>query len=104
MEHLKDGATWEYHVGDYVFHLRKEQGAPRFYEGPASDPDLTLYFTPEAVEVLSQAKDADTYYRMYRELMKSPQGAARVDYKLNKSMVKLAKMGYVKWARRYGFL
>jgi hypothetical protein len=67
-------------------------------------PDLILYFTEKAIlKLIQNNPSADEYFIRYRELMNNPSPGVEVDNKVNKSRLKLLKLGYREWQKDFGF-
>lgn len=115
MKDLSVGAIWEYRIRGptlegyerIVFHLKKlAEGRLELGVGPAPETsDLILYFTEEAImELITSSPDAVTYYTNYSKIMKEGSGTRDLDYKVNKSIISLWRVGYREWAKRYSFM
>ena len=117
MKTLKPGAIWEYIIRApelddtlsetiLVCHLTKKPDETlEMMEGDApSKPDLILYFTEQAIlSLIAGSPSAIKYYETYRQIMRNPSGEIDLDYKINKSRLKLWQLGYRSWSKLYKF-
>lgn len=115
MRHLSINACWEYFITEESTH--EEQAKLHYYlfkkdaktlemtkENPGSKPDLILYFTEKAIlDLIQHNPSADEYYTLYRDAMNNPRSGIEVDNKINKSSLKLLKLGYRQWQRDFKF-
>ena len=73
-------------------------------ENPGFKPDLILYFTEKAIlELIQDNPSADEYYALYHDIMNNPRSGIEVDNKLNKSSLRLLKLGYRAYQRDFKF-
>jgi hypothetical protein len=117
MKALKPGAIWEYiirapNLDDslsqtiLICHLTKKPDETlEMVEGDAPiKPDLILYFTEQAIlSLIADSPSAEKYYECYRQIMRNPSGGIDLDYKINKSRLKLWQLGYRSWSKLYKF-
>ncbi|NVM53649.1 MAG: hypothetical protein HWN66_08090 [Candidatus Helarchaeota archaeon] len=117
MNFLKPGAMWEYIIKSpnldgeqsqtvLTFHLLKQSDdSLEMVEGPApAKPDLILYFTEKAIlNIITGSPPAEQYYDLYRKIMTHPTEDMDIDYKINKSRLKLWRKGYRLWSKIYKF-
>ena len=117
MKTLKPGAIWEYiirapNLDDdlsetiLTFHLMKKHDETlEMIKGDAPvKPDLILYFTEQAIlNLIAGSPSADKYYEIYRKIMRNPTEEIDLDYKVNKSRLKLWQLGYRSWSKIYKF-
>ena len=115
MRHLSINACWEYFVTEETTH--EEQSKLHYYlfkkeaetlemtkENPGFKPDLILYFTEKAIlELIQDNPSTDEYYAFYHNLMNNPRSGIEVDNKINKSSLKLLKLGYRQWQKDFKF-
>lgn len=117
MNSLKPGATWEYVIKSpsldgensrvlLTFHLVKnsENSLEMVFGNAPAKPDLILYFTEKAIlNLIAGSPPAEHYYQEYRQIMKHPTNDLDLDYKVNKSRLKLWRKGYRAWSKLYKF-
>ena len=115
MRHLKINACWEYSITEESTH--EEHAKLHYYlfkkdattlemvkENPGLKPDLILYFTEKAIlDLIQNNPSADKYYVLYHDMMKNPRPGIEVDNKLNKSSLRLLKLGYREYQRDFKF-
>ncbi|MHA1671681.1 MAG: hypothetical protein ACTSV5_14075 [Promethearchaeota archaeon] len=115
MRHLSVNACWEYFITEESTH--EEYSKLHYYlfkkdiktlemtrENPGSKPDLILYFTEKAIlDLIQHNPSADEYYTLYRNMMNNPSSGIEVDNRINKSSLKLLKLGYRQWQRDFKF-
>ena len=115
MRHLSINACWEYFITEESTH--EEHAKLHYYlfkkdaktlemtkENPGFKPDLILYFTEKAVlDLIQDNPSADEYYTLYHDMMNNPSSGIEVDNKLNKSSLKLLKLGYREYKRDFKF-
>ena len=115
MRHLSINACWEYFITEES--TREEQTKIHFYlfkkeaetlemtkENPGFKPDLILYFTEKAIlDLIQNNPSADEYYALYHDMMKNPRPGIEVDNKLNKSSLRLLKLGYREYQKDFKF-
>jgi len=117
MKTLKPGAIWEYIIKApklddemsqtiLTCHLMKKPDETlEMVEGEAPvKPDLILLFTERAIlSLISGSPTAEKYYDGYRQIMRNPSDEIDLDYKINKSRLKLWQLGYRAWSKLYKF-
>lgn len=115
MRHLKINACWEYIITEkstyeepvklnYYLFKRDEKTLEIRKENPSLKPDLILYFTEKAIlSLIQNSPSADEYYALYHETMKNPRPGIEVDNKINKSSLKLLKLGYRDYQKDFKF-
>lgn len=117
MKTLKPGAIWEYIIRApkldddmsetiLTCHLMKKPDETlEMIEGDAPiKPDLILYFTEQAIlNLIADSPPADQYYETYRKIMRNPTEEIDLDYKVNKSRLKLWHLGYRSWSKIFKF-
>jgi hypothetical protein len=115
MRHLSVNACWEYVITEES--TREERAKLHYYlfkkdartlemteENPGFKPDLILYFTEKAIlDLIQDNPSADEYYTLYHDMMNNPRSGIEVDNKLNKSSLKLLRLGYREYQRDFKF-
>ena len=115
MRHLSINACWEYFITEES--TNAEHAKLRYYlfkkdaktlemtkENPGFKPDLILYFTKKAIlDLIQDNPSTDEYYTLYHEMMNNPRPGIEVDNKLNKSSLRLLKLGYREYQRDFKF-
>ena len=115
MRHLKINACWEYIITEestheepaklhYYLFKKDEKTLEMIKEKPDLKPDLILYFTEKAIlDLIQNNPSADEYYALYHDMMKNPRPGIEVDNKLNKSSLRLLKLGYREYQKDFKF-
>jgi len=115
MRHLSNNACWEYVITEKS--TREEPAKLRYFllkknvntlevtkKNPGFKPDLILYFTEKAIlDLIRDNPSADEYYALYHDMMNNPRSGIEVDNKLNKSTLKLLRLGYREYQRDFKF-
>jgi hypothetical protein len=115
MRHLKINACWEYIITEHS--INEENPKLHYYllkknekvlvmtkENPGLAPDLTLFFTEDAVlNLIDGNPNTDEFYARFRKAMYNSQSGLQVDNKINKPRLKLLKLGYQKWQKDFKF-
>ena len=115
MMHLTAGARWQYQIFEgpldvekiklEYFLVKKDDGTIEMMKGSSPEkPDLILYFTEAAILRLVKGNpSAHDYFIQYHEIMDNSTPEVDLDNKVNKSKIRLFKMGYKKWQSEFKF-
>ncbi len=115
MRHLSINACWEYiiteestreeHAKLRYFLFKKDANTVEMTKiNPGFKPDLILYFTEKAIlDLIRNNPSTDDYYTLYHNMMNNPRPGIEVDNKLNKSSLKLLKLGYREYQKDFKF-
>jgi hypothetical protein len=115
MRHLSINACWEYFITEestheehaklhYYLFKKDEKTLEMTKKDPDFKPDLILYFTEKAIlDLIRDNPSADEYYALYHDMMHNPRSEIEVDNKLNKSSLKLLKLGYREYQKDFKF-
>ena len=97
--HLKQAAEVGVRFTDVPgeFHFKALDGKPRFFQGPAEDPDFELTMAPGAVSAIAAQPEADVgdLGVLFFQHILSNDPQAKIKVKLHSGIIKLTMRGWL---------